>query len=318
MTEWYLDSEGTLKHHGILGQKWGERNGPPYPLDASQASPGEKSKGFKESKWTGGTPAKEQKSQGKETIKDNIVNKVINKVGNQKAGLSSESAAVLIELGLSVVLTIGLGLVNNALTNNSMKKQLNNNAQNNNPMKKQLNNNAQNKNFKEIPKTKPEDIKEACSKVNPRFKSGDVEYAMNCTMCTTAYELRRRGYDVTAEGISTGVKSELVKQWFDIKDEDVHRPKKYDDFVNEIESMPTGSRGNIMTNVGTYGSLHSMAWEKTNNGVIIIDAQENTIYNSIESSIINSNSSYGYEFFRTDNATINEEAILQAVKYKKG
>ena len=24
------DSE--LKHHGILGQKWGVKNGPPYPL----------------------------------------------------------------------------------------------------------------------------------------------------------------------------------------------------------------------------------------------------------------------------------------------
>ena len=24
-----------LAHHGILGQKWGRKNGPPYPLDAS-------------------------------------------------------------------------------------------------------------------------------------------------------------------------------------------------------------------------------------------------------------------------------------------
>lgn len=32
-----------LEHHGITGMKWGKRNGPPYPLDASQKSSAEKS-----------------------------------------------------------------------------------------------------------------------------------------------------------------------------------------------------------------------------------------------------------------------------------
>lgn len=29
----YCSKSNNLEHHGILGQKWGERNGPPYPLD---------------------------------------------------------------------------------------------------------------------------------------------------------------------------------------------------------------------------------------------------------------------------------------------
>ena len=31
-----------LIHHGIEGQKWGQRNGPPYPLDGSKKSSAER------------------------------------------------------------------------------------------------------------------------------------------------------------------------------------------------------------------------------------------------------------------------------------
>ena len=35
--------DDVLAHHGILGQKWGKRNGPPYPLD-SKVSTGKRLK----------------------------------------------------------------------------------------------------------------------------------------------------------------------------------------------------------------------------------------------------------------------------------
>lgn len=38
-----------LAHHGILGQKWGHKNGPPYPLGASDHSAAEKKAGWRKS-----------------------------------------------------------------------------------------------------------------------------------------------------------------------------------------------------------------------------------------------------------------------------
>ena len=38
-----------LMHHGILGQKWGKKNGPPYPLGASDHSASEKKAGWRKS-----------------------------------------------------------------------------------------------------------------------------------------------------------------------------------------------------------------------------------------------------------------------------
>lgn len=58
----FVSSSEYLKHHGVEGQKWGKKNGPPYPLGASDHSASERKAGT--SGWTNEAKAEERKRSG--------------------------------------------------------------------------------------------------------------------------------------------------------------------------------------------------------------------------------------------------------------
>lgn len=47
MNYYAVNISDTLQHHGILGQRWGKRNGPPYPLGGGNHSESEINEGTK-------------------------------------------------------------------------------------------------------------------------------------------------------------------------------------------------------------------------------------------------------------------------------
>lgn len=78
----YVPQEVFLAHHGIMGQRWGKKNGPPYPLSAGAHSASEKKAGWRKSlaggaKAVGRGTVKVAKAVGKGTVK---TGKVINAV----------------------------------------------------------------------------------------------------------------------------------------------------------------------------------------------------------------------------------------------
>lgn len=65
----YVRQELYIMHHGIAGQKWGKRNGPPYPLTSSTMSYSEK----RNSKDSGESWSEEKKvSVGKKLLNDTL------------------------------------------------------------------------------------------------------------------------------------------------------------------------------------------------------------------------------------------------------
>ena len=72
-----------IYHHGILGQKWGKRNGPPYPLGSGDHSASERKAGWKKS-LDGRNEEEYNRNRSTKSIRSSSIKKASSKTFNSQ------------------------------------------------------------------------------------------------------------------------------------------------------------------------------------------------------------------------------------------
>lgn len=297
-----------IEHHGIKGQRWGVRNGPPYPLDKSTSSRVKKSAGL---------TSKKSSSKNRDF-----------------RGLSDDQIVSLLQLSVFTLITVGPIA---AYVAERKIKQIQKREAYTKMSELRTNEKVDKKTGLLLKSDKNATPEEDLELVNSLRGSKDKESwntFSNCTYCTTAYDLRRRGYDVVAGTTPIGVDTKDIESWYkDGKFKKIKREpsgkalmknmflststKDQIDSVKKamVKNEPVGSRGNICVYWLGSSSGHSMAYEITEKGLVIRDGQSNQSYydvpggkNSIYNIFKHANM-WDVQYMRTDNLTPNYEKL---------
>lgn len=242
-----------LAHYGIKGQTWGTRHGPPYPLD--------------------------QKTH------DAVVKGKNKKPKANVSGSSSTETATAVAVFLSAF--IGVKVMNAIDNKRGMEKATEDfhryaKARNNALSDKYMSDFADVRDFSDDNPPKKikgkHSIEDDANATNPLYNDEKPETVTNCTLCTTTYDLRRRGYDVTSKLCDTGMSAPKVL-------DDLYEGKRdklkmsafttnWDKVAEKaVSHFPEGTRGHLSIRSQYANMGHSMAFEIQNGKLRIIDAQ---------------------------------------------
>ena len=257
--------DAAIYHHGIKGQKWGVRNGPPYPLDAATS----------------------------EKVKTGAKSEVGHVGGVEDAALA---AGFLMAPLVATAFRSGFDRLKKNREHRKTAERLRE-LSNPEPYKNERETEELDPETGLYLKNREMSIDEDLDRVNPSYGKDDY-FSTNCAMCTVTMDMRRRGYDVHAstafdkpEGSTDS--TPVMDSWYEGGSRkhfeydpqgnyDTHTPKlkEYASAVmKEMKSYGNGARGELLVRWNTFfESCHSVFFTVEKNRPIIYDTQTHKKY----------------------------------------
>ena len=343
---YYGDINDYISHHGILGQRWGTKNGPPYPLGSGDHSASEKKAGWRSS-LSGNSPVR-YRGKTNYTVIDKFkenreANKYVKDARNKGASeteitkhVRENSAKSDLSEGMSEAMWLALGIatMNPALiaqvaarggmaAGAAIKEKKSEERKKNLEVDSKTGFHKKDKEY-----TKDEDTKA----VNPGVWNYDANTKNNCVLCSYTYDLRRRGYDVTANKTTVGYTPEEIKDFYpkakvetgykaiDKKSEQASHARAMlgmnkelaNSTMDKIKKQGDGARGVLFVTFDSPYAGHAVNYEVDNGNVIIRDCQVAKTYGNDKKSTKFLKSCGSAEFARLDNVDFNIKKMKEA------